>query len=294
MRQALSLNLGGGTTINTLSSGWYYTSVTDGNGCFVEDSLFDFTITYPDSLYFVELGTDPAYCRMFGYQSGNGVVYAAAAGGTPDYDYEWTYLLTGQTSTSTTWGGRNPGQYQIVATDDNGCTLTAIVTLDSLNPLADFEMTSPQFTSDYFGTAPVDVHFVNQSMYFANPNDPNADTTFFWNFNAPSGDWILSTDVFETFDSTYLSSGEFNVCLVALNKNGCSDTLCKPLIIYDPLAFVPVNVFTPDGDNANNTFTFIHYSQAVAEFSCIIVNRWGVKVFEMSAITDEWENGQKW
>jgi gliding motility-associated-like protein len=365
------LNLAGGTTINTLPSGWYFTSVTDGNGCFVEDSIFlddpdelaidliitqplcydyqtgvafvdtvynytgsyngisyfwnpnpaglnglgedscvqlgegsyaltlndqngcsnvfDFTITYPDSLYFVELGTDPAYCRMFGYQSGNGVVYAAAAGGTPDYDYEWTYLLTGQTSTNTTWGGRNPGQYQIVATDDNGCTLTAIVTLDSLNPLADFEMTSPQFTSDYYGTAPVDVHFVNQSLYFANPNDPNADTTFFWNFNAPSGSWILSSDVNETFDSTYLSSGEFNVCLVALNKNGCSDTLCKPLIIYDPLAFIPVNVFTPDGDGANNTFTFIHYSQAVAEFSCIIVNRWGVKVHEMNAITDEWD-----
>jgi hypothetical protein len=168
------LNLGGTTAINQLVTGWYYTSVTDGNGCFVEDSVFldqpgqlaidliisqplcygfntgvafvdtvynhagsynnvsffwnpnpaglngvgqdsclqlgpgdyaltindaagcsnvfDFTITYPDSLYFVELGTEPAYCRLFSYQSGNGVVYAAAAGGNPDYTYLWTNL----------------------------------------------------------------------------------------------------------------------------------------------------------------------------------------------------------
>ncbi|MBK9593405.1 MAG: hypothetical protein IPO32_18540, partial [Crocinitomicaceae bacterium] len=56
-------------------------------------------------------------------------------------------------------------------TDDNGCTLVQIVTVDSLNPVADFEMTSPQFTSNYEGTAVVNVNFVNQSLYYANPND---------------------------------------------------------------------------------------------------------------------------
>lgn len=365
------LNTGGTTAINQLVTGWYYTTVTDGNGCFVEDSVFldqpgalaidlilsqplcygfetgiafvdtvynhngsyndvsffwnpnpaginglgqdscsqlgpgdyaltinddegcsnvfDFTITYPDSLYFIELGSEPAYCRLYSYQSGNGVVFAAAAGGTPDYTYVWTNLTTGQNSPNTTWGGRNPADYQIVATDDNGCTLIAVVTLDSLNPLADFEMTSPQFTSDYFGTAAVDVHFINQSLYFANPNDPNADTTFFWNFNSPTSGWILSQDVFETFDSTYNDGGEYEVCLVAINKNGCTDTMCKPLIIYDPLEFVPVNVFTPDGDGVNDSFSFEFYAAGVADFSCVIVNRWGVVISELSGISAEWD-----
>lgn len=369
------LNLGGTTAINQLVTGWYYTSVTDGNGCFVEDSVFldqpgqlaidlivsqplcygfntgvafvdtvynhagayntvsffwnpnpfgvngtgedscaqlgpgdyaltindengcsnvfDYSISYPDSLYFVELGTEPAYCRLYSYQSGNGVVFAAAAGGTPDYTYQWTNLATGQNSPNTTWGGRNPGQYQVVATDDNGCTLTAIVTLDSLNPLADFEMTSPQFTSNYYGTAIVDVHFVNQSLYFANPNDPNADTTFFWNFNSPNGGWIISQDVAETFDSTYALGGEYMICLVAINKNGCTDTLCKPLIIYDPLDFTPINIFTPDGDGVNDSFTFENYAHGVSTFSCVIVNRWGVQVTELNDITQSWDGTDK-
>lgn len=367
------LNVSNSNTINQLPTGWYYTTISDGNGCFVTDSIFvdqpgqldidlvitqplcygipngiafvdtvynhagsyntvsffwnpnpagvngmgedscsqlfegsytltvndiqgcsrtfDFSINYPDSLYFVELGTDPAFCRLFSYQSGNGVVFAAAAGGTPDYTYLWTELSTGQTSTNTTWGGRNPGQYQIVATDDNGCTLTEIVTLDSLNPIADFEITSPQFTGQYFGTAVVNAHFVNESMYFSNPNDPLTDTTFFWNFNGI--DWILSEDYFETFDTSYGIGGTYEVCLVALNKNGCSDTLCKPIVIYDPLSFTPVNIFTPDGDGINDGFTFANYAEGVAEFSCVIVNRWGVKVFEMTNINDVWNGTDK-
>ncbi|MBK9590917.1 MAG: gliding motility-associated C-terminal domain-containing protein [Crocinitomicaceae bacterium] len=273
-----------------LGPGDYALTINDAAGC---SNVFDFTITYPDSLYFVELGTEPAYCRVYSYQSGNGVVYAAAAGGNPDYTYVWTNLSTGQNSSSTTWGGRNPGQYQIVATDDNECTLTSIVTLDSLNPIADFEMTSPQFTSDYFGTATVDVHYVNQSLYFANPNDPLADTSFFWNFNSPDGTWIFSDDLFETFDSTYTQGAELEICLVAINKNGCKDTLCKPLVIYDPLDFTPVNIFTPDGDGVNDDFSFEYYAKGVSDFSCIIVNRWGVEITELNAITQSWDGTDK-
>lgn len=280
------LNGIGQDSCSQLGPGDYALTINDQNGC---SNVFDFTIVYPDSLYFIQLGSDPAYCRLYSYQSGNGVVYAAAAGGTPDYTYLWTSLSTGSSSISTTWGGRNPGDYQISATDDHGCVITAIVTVDSLNPTANFEMTSPEFTSNYYGTAPVNVHFVNQSLYFANPNDPAADTTFFWNFNSPSSGWILSTDVNETFDSTYLIGGTYEVCLVAINKNGCTDTLCKPLIIYDPLAFKPVNVFTPDGDGINDEFTFANHADAVSEFSCIIVNRWGVPIFEMTSILDKWD-----
>lgn len=269
-----------------LGPGDYALQINDANGC---SNVFDFVIEYPDSLYFIELGHDPAYCRIFPYQNGNGVVFAAAAGGTPDYSYLWTNLTTGVTSLNTTWGGLNPGMYQIVATDDHGCTITATVEMDSLSPVADFEMTSSAFTSNYYGTAPVSVHFVNQSLYFANPNNPSADTTFFWNFNSPNSSWILSEDYFETFDTTYLKGGEYQVCLVALNKNGCSDTMCKPLIIYDPLEFKPINVFTPDGDGTNDVFSFLEYAQAVAEFNCVIVNRWGAVMKEMNDITDYWD-----
>ena len=136
----------------------------------------------------LQFGYEPAYCRVFSYQSGNGVVYAAATGGTPDYTYLWTNLQTGNSEDNTTWGGLNPGNYQITVTDDNGCILTDVITIDSLNPIADFTLTSPEFSSNYVGNAIVNVHFVNQSSNYSNPIDPNADTTFFWSFGI--AEWI--------------------------------------------------------------------------------------------------------
>lgn len=278
----------GATFSNHMGPGSYALTINDENGC---SKVFNFVITYPDSLYFSEFGYEPADCRLFSYQNGNGVVFAAAAGGTPDYDYMWTNNTTGVTSTNTTWGGLNPATYTMVVTDDNGCTLTQTVELDSVSPIADFDVASDEFLTAgvYEGTAIVCVEFTNQSQYYANPNDPNADTTFFWNLNTPDAGWVISHDVDEVFDTCYTSEGVYTVCLVALNKNGCSDTSCADMIIYDPLRFTPVNVFTPDGDGVNDTFSFDFWAQAVATFECIIVDRWGVTVHIMDDIADHWD-----
>lgn len=284
----------GEDTLSAIGEGAYNLLINDENGC---TESFDFNIVYPAELYLQEFGADPAFCRLFDFQSGNGVVYAAAAGGTPDYDYVWLNLSDSSMTANTTWGGLNPADYQITVTDDNGCVLQETITLDSLNPVADFTPTSPQFLTAGLceGTAVVDVNFTNNSSNYANPNNPNADTTFFWNFNLddnnPSVGWLISHDVNESFDTSYAEGGEYLVCLVALNKNGCSDTACKEIIVFDPLQFTPPNVFTPNGDGANDVFTFNDLAKAVVEFECVIVNRWGVKVAEFNAITDEW-NGQ--
>lgn len=280
------LNGVGEDSLINIGEGSFNLLINDENGC---SESFDFLIQYPDSLYFVQLGYDPAYCRQFYYQSGNGVVYAAASGGTPDYTYLWTNLSNGTTTSNTTWGGLNPGDYQITVTDDNGCTLINTITVDSLNPIADFTLASPEFTAQYEGNAVVNVHFENQSLYYANPNDPNADTTFFWHFGFDGEPWILSEDVTETFDISYTDNGDYTVCLVALNKNGCSDTACVLITVYDAFAFTPINVFTPDEDGANDVFTFNDRAASVETFSCVIVDRWGVVIYEMTSITDVWD-----
>jgi gliding motility-associated-like protein len=276
-------------SIWNLQAGEYTLTINDSAGC---ARTFDFTVGQPDSLYFAEFGFHPAYCRLHDYQSGNGELYVALAGGTPDYDYLWTNLQTGATEDNSTWGGLNPGQYEIIATDENGCVKTQIITLDSLNPIANFEMTSEQFTSNYEGTANVSVNFVNQSSNFANPKNPGADTTFHWNFDYDNSSWIISHDLFETFDTTYQPRGEsytIDVCLVASNKNGCTDTTCKLIQIYEPIVFDHVNIFTPNGDGANDVFTFDFRSASIAEFHCVIVDRWGTVVTELHDITDSWD-----
>src|SRR5690606_34253138 len=159
-----------------------------------------------------------------------------------------------------------------------------VITVDEVDPIADFTMTSLDFTAGNSGTAPVTVHFENESQYFANPNNPNADTTFFWHFDYPNDPpgWVQSDHLEDTFDTTYTVGDTYTVCLVAINKNGCSDTLCQDIIVYDPLQFTPINIFTPNGDGDNDFFTFVYRADAVSEFHCTVVNRWGLTMREFT------------
>ena len=284
----------------SLGAGEYTLTINDENGC---SKTFDFTISEPEAMEWAEFGTHPAQCRLYGYQNGNGVVYGAATGGTGDFDYHWENDddPTDFVDDITTWGGKNPGNYTLTATDDNGCILILNVVLDSVNPIADFTVNSAQLNTDCQGTATAEVEFVNNSQYFADPFDPTADTTFFWNLDNPTAGWQISNSYFETFDTTYGPKGQtyfVDVCLVAINKNGCKDTLCKELTIYEPIAFTDVNVFSPNGDGKNDVFTFEFRAASISEFQCVIVNRWGVVVDELTSITDGWDgtdrNGKRW
>ena len=269
----------------SLSAGDYTLTINDDFGC---SHVLDFTISQPPELFFTEFGYDPAYCRLLDYQKGNGVVFAAAGGGVPDYNYEWMNMETLEVEDNTTWGGLNPGLYRIRITDDNGCLLTDFVEMDSVNPIAAFTVNSDQLNSDLVGTELVVASFTNQSEYFANPNNPDSDTTFFWNLNNPSGEWFVSDNYLESPDTTYTGEDIYEVCLVARNKNGCTDTTCKELTVHVQPELVAPNIFTP-GNGVNDEFTFEYRAEGVIEFNCIIMNRWGVKVAELNTISDGWD-----
>ena len=273
-----------------MQAGDYTVTAIDSKGC---NNSIDFTLVDPPHFYFTEWGWDTAYCRMHGYQSGNGVVYAAAAGGVPNYVYEWTYLVDGSTSNNTTWGGRNPGDHLITVTDSFGCQLTKVIYVDSVNPIAAFDIISTDLNEYLQGTAEVAVEYVNRSKYFANPNDPDADTLFHWDMDrTDEDDWIISYDYFERFDTIYGERGhsyEIEVCLIAYNKNTCRDTACQKLIIWQPPELSTVNIFSPNGDGDNDVLTFKNHQKGIDEFHCIIVNRWGVQVGEINRIAESWD-----
>ena len=283
------LNGIGEDTLLNIGAGSYVLTVNDENGC---TNNFPFTLVYPDSLYLIQFETKPAQCRINPNQNGNGQVVAAAAGGTPDYDYLWTNLTTGVTSTNTTWGGQNPGNYLMTVTDNNGCIYTNTITLDSISPVADFDLSSLQFTAEWEGTAPVEVTIVNTSYNFASSIDPLSDTTFFWNFGY-NPTWILSESLNDTYTITYGQGGVYDICLAVINKNNCVDTLCIPITIFDPLLFSAPNVFTPNGDGENDNYTFLYLAQAVVEFECTIFDRWGKEVISFDNINDQWDGKNK-
>ncbi len=276
-----------------MGAGDYTVTINDENGC---SKVFDFTITEPTEMTFPEFGFEHAFCRLHEYQNGNGVVFGSANGGTPGYTYVWKNLDNGEESINSTWGGLNPGNYELTATDANGCILQEALYLDSLNPIAAFTVNSDQLNADCQGTATIEVEFVNESSNYANPNDPGADTTFLWSLDNPNAGWQVSHDVFEVFDTIYTPQGQtyyVDVCLIALNKNGCADTACKVITVYEPISFDDVNIFSPNGDGINDEFTFEFKAASIAEFTCVIVNRWGIVVHEMNDINDGWDGTDK-
>jgi gliding motility-associated-like protein len=273
-------------TASNLPAGTYVITILDANGCSKE---YQWTLTENPPITLTEFASQDAYCRLFGYQIGNGVISVAATGGVSDYDYLWTNLGDSTQWTNTTWGGLNPGVYEIVVTDAVGCIYVNTINVDSVNPIASFNVISAELDANLEGTAPVNVTFVNQSQFFANPNNPQADTTFFWNLDYNNTSWYISHDLAETLDTTYTGENVFNVCLVAINKNGCTDTTCQLITVHDQPILRPPNVFTPGVDGTNDDFTFEFLSQAVSELSAVIVDRWGTTVFEFNTITDAWD-----
>ncbi len=70
------------------------------------------------------------------------------------------------------------------------------------------------------------------------------------------------------------TSGTYTVQLVAWQNNPtCADTFLLQIVVFDSLIVQIPNVFSPNGDKANDLFT-ITANQDV-HFAYTIVNRWG-------------------
>ena len=205
--------------------------------------LLCFNIVIGQELAFSFVGTDPAYCRTAGYQNGNGVVYGSATGGVPAYSFLWTDLTTGETSTNSTWGGRNPGCYELSITDMEGTMITTTVCVDSLNPVANMAVISDDLLGGpiYFtGDAPATVTFENLSLNVPDPVGPDAVIRYYFK---PQGVAAAETSInlATDFYYTYEFGGIWTASLVAKNRNGCMDTVFVTFTIDGPSGVEEVN-----------------------------------------------------
>ena len=259
--------------------------------------------------------TKEPLCRTLGSQDAHGQISIAVSGGLTtsgtgnDFSTSyWQDNATGATWTSTTYPGIDPGYYSFFAVNELGCVKDTTIYLDSISPIASFTTTSPQFTSDYVGTAPVNVTFTNTSQYYDfanntgyNGNNPNSDvdTLFTWYFTDPNDSTVevLHTESLVPILKDYLSEGLYTVCLeVEENLNHCIDSTCLEIQIYDYPSLTTPNVFTPDGDGTNDYFFFPN--NAIVDFNAIITDRWGNVMFEFDSIDAQWDgtnakNGKK-
>ncbi|WP_317897348.1 gliding motility-associated C-terminal domain-containing protein [Aurantibacillus circumpalustris] len=169
-----------------------------------------------------------------------------------------------------------PGSYGVVVTYSNGCSKSAEFTVISGSLTAEFA--AETFTN----YAPATISFKNKSR--SSLDSVNVVST--WNF----GNGTTKTTSLTTITSSnlYTSPGTYTVTLYA-TKGQCIASTQKVVKIDIPSVLTIPNVFTPNGDGANDLF-FVKAAN-LSKISAVIFDRWGHVVYELESATGniEWD-----
>jgi gliding motility-associated-like protein len=182
--------------------------------------------------------------------------------------YDLNPLLSGTSSSSVNVS--KPGQYiYIVSNTLTGCQAFGTVNVTPGNITADFS------ADPAFGYAPLTVDFTNNS----HTSLGSGSITSIWNFgNGTSQSYTTTANA----TSEFTAAGTYTVMLLA-QRGSCIDTVYKTIKVDIPSKLEVPNVFTPNGDGANDVF-FLKVAN-ITEVYAIIFDRWGNKVYEVTSST---------
>ena len=241
----------------------YYVQVTNAAGCSTSASLEvgDFPVA-------VELGDDYTVCR-----GDAAMIDAAITSGSGDqfelFDGAGNSLGT-STDGAFEFDPSNSDTYSVVASNAEGCTSTAEITID---------------------VSSVDVQLLagmrmDTAIYPGNEVDLTASSNGATSFSFVEDDSYVSVA-----DSTarVLPEETTTYSVEVVNEFGCVDTAQLTVEILEfacerPFLFVP-NAFSPDDDGINDVFYIDGVNVEEAYYT--IYNRWGEQVFESSVIGPE-------
>ena len=242
-----------------LGAGSYTLVVTDANGC--SSSFGPITINNLTTLTVDTTGLIVAHEFCSG---NNGSINGISATGLGTLSYEWNGIPTGSPDTS----GLSAGTYNLVITDQSGCTVQlSILVLNTPGPKADFVY------------SPNPVFVENGTVVF---NSTSSGNIVAWQWNI--ADSITSSSPDTSFNFT--QPGTYTVTLLVMDDNGCVDSISQVIVVLDDL-IIP-NVVTPNGDGKNDLF-FIQ--GLLPESSLTLFNRWGQQVYSNDNYTNDW-NGE--
>ncbi|HMC97269.1 MAG TPA: T9SS type B sorting domain-containing protein, partial [Flavobacteriales bacterium] len=129
-----------------------------------------------------------------------------------------------------------------------------------------------------------DTLFVDDpTTQFTNTSSFNA-VAFSWNFGGLGNSTVPSPQ----FPFPGGEGGTYTVCLTASDANGCLDTYCAPIQVFDLLTVYVPNAFTPNGDGYNDGFAPVFNLPWVVDYEFMIFNRWGELLHNSVTVGEEW------
>lgn len=191
--------------------------------------------------------------------------------------YQWNF---GDGNTSSQQCATNtytaPGVYSVtlIVSNFSSCILSdtayATVTVYSA-PVAAFSIINT-------------VQSVNTPVTFVNSSA--GASSYSWKF----GDGATGTQ--QNPEHLYNVAGTWNVCLTVVSINGCSDTECNEVTLFDePVDIFVPNAFTPNEDNVNELF--LPLGIGITNYTLEIFDRWGEKIYSGTSSDPGWDGSFK-
>jgi gliding motility-associated-like protein len=109
----------------------------------------------------------------------------------------------------------------------------------------------------------------------------SGESSYRWDF----GDGSFSNE--PNPQHIYATAGNYEVCLVVTSPFGCSDTICRSVIVEEGFAFYIPNAFTPDGDGLNEYFG--GSGIGITAYNLRIFDRWGNTLFSSDDMYKPWD-----
>ncbi len=251
--------------VSNLTAGLYMVTVTDNNGISATDTV---TINEPSAVI-VTAGNDVSIC-----DGDFANLSVSASGGTGGYSYSWVcnFQDCNLSANNITNPQANPWQttiYYAQAYDGNGCASNVDSTIVTVLPLP---WIAPMVDDSIFEGASA------QLSVFAN----NA-ATYLW---SPAG----SLDNATVFDPVASPTTTTTYTVVVTSADGCvaSDSVTVVVLPPPPPDGEEINnLFTPNGDGANDYWTI--NLNVYRNCDVNIYNRWGTEVYSARGYQNDWD-----
>jgi gliding motility-associated-like protein len=257
-----------GSSYNTLVGGTHTSIATSAiNGC-----TYSATYVVAVDLTPPAIGVSPEFtldCAVIPTV----VLYPAITGTTTGFTYSWTVPPGALTSALT---GSNlttnlAGNYFITITNTlNGCVNQS-----------DYSVTGGKIKADF--TPDPDHGFSPLAVTFKNNSTTSTGATSIistWGY----GNGAVTQTVYNNAltSSTYSAPGTYTVYLKT-QKGTCVDVTTRTITVDVPSKMEIPNVFTPNGDGANDIFRL--RASSLQEVYIVVYDRWGTKVYEVTSDT---------
>lgn len=238
-----------GSNITVDESGTYNVTATNFFGCSSTSQNFEVNVV-PIPTAFAE--KDTMLCSP-------DTITLTATGGS---SYSWSDGSTGSVISVVPDFGDS--QY-IVTVSNAGCNVTAKDTV--------FVHVGGDVVADFLVTAAL----LGEETSFTDLSTGSIAT---WNWNFDNGQFSFVQNP----TTVYLEEDTFTVTLIVADQYGCSDTAQQNFFI-EQVVTVP-NVFTPNGDDYNDSFYISNKGDGGFVFT--VINRWGQVVFNTEGQEVRW------